>query len=101
MSGTENTPAGRATVGRLTAGFVAAATAATIIGTAGAAGATPANKPSWDDCKKMRYTNYGQCTKDWAKAGHGYGGGHNDHHHHGFGYWWYKMWLRYLQKHHH
>lgn len=62
----------RAGLNKFTMGFLAAAMAV-VMGTAGAAQAAPAGKPTKEDCKKE---NYGKCVSDWAKkhGGGGYGG---------------------------
>lgn len=54
--------------------MVAAITA--MVGTAGAANAAPAGKPSKDTCTK---DNFGKCVREWAKnnGGNGYGGNSN------------------------
>lgn len=66
------------TPNKLIAGFSALAITS-IITASGLAAASPATKPSKEDCKKAGYTNYGQCVKEWAqnknKPGGGYGGG--------------------------
>lgn len=63
---------------KIAIGFAALASTA-IIGTSAIAGATPANKPTKEQCKAAGFQNYGQCVKEWAHnknhPGGGYGGG--------------------------
>lgn len=64
---------------RLIVGFVALVSTA-VIGVTSFAAASPAGKPSKDQCSAAGYSNYGQCVKGWAqsKPSSGYGGGNGN-----------------------
>lgn len=76
--------------GKLIAGFTAFA-ATVLIGASSFAFATPADKPTKEECREAGFKNYGQCVKEWRHdknpPGHGYGYGGQKHcHHHKHGH---------------